>query len=112
MNVLYEQNPDVAYWINLAVTVLLPLVVALVTKATTNPAVKAIILLALAAITSVLTNLLAVQGSENVGPMIVDAVVTFVVAVAAYFGVWRADPLSITSSLRAVGDKSNYGKAA
>ena len=112
MNVLYEQNPDVAYWINLAVTVLLPLVVALVTKATTNPTVKALVLLFLATVTAVLTNLLAVQGSENVGPMIVDAVVTFIVAVAAYFGIWRTDPVGITSTLRAVGTKADYNRAA
>jgi lipopolysaccharide export LptBFGC system permease protein LptF len=113
MNVLYEQNPDVAYWINLAVTVLLPLVVALITKATANPTVKALVLLFLAAVTSVLTNLLAVQGSENVGPMIVDTVVTFIVAVAAYFGIWRTDPAGVTSSLQAVGTtQSDHRRAA
>jgi hypothetical protein len=112
MNVLFTPNPDVAYWITLAVTVLLPLVVALVTKAQSNPTLKAIVLLALSAITAFLSNLLAVDGTTDIGPLIRDTVVTFIVAVAAYFGLWRTDPLTITSSLASVGSRGDVAKAA
>ena len=106
MTILYTPNPSVAYWITLAVTVLLPLIVGVVTKASTNPAVKSVLLLALAAATSVGYNLLAVRGVTDVGPMITDTVATFVIAVATYFGVWRTNPVGVLAAVQNVGVRS------
>ena len=106
MTILFTPNPSVAYWVTLAVTVLLPLIVGVLTQVNTNPSVKAVLLLALAAATSVGYNLLAVRGVTDVGPMITDTVATFVIAVATYFGVWRTNPVGVLAAVQNVGVRS------
>ena len=103
MTILFTPNPSVAYWLTLAVTLLLPLVVGVVTKASTRPAIKSVALMALAAATSVGYNLLAVRGVTDVGPMVTDTVSTFVIAVATYFGVWRTNPVGVLAAAQNVG---------
>ena len=105
MSVMFEPTPNIAYWLTLLVTVLLPIAVGLVTKFSTNSGVKAVLLLAFAAATSIGYNLLAVQGQTDVGPMVTDGIVTFVIAVAAYFGVWKPTTVTAKAQNTLVTDK-------
>jgi len=105
MSIVYEPDPNVAYWLTLVATVLLPILVGLVTKVSTSSTVKAVLLLVLSAVTSVVSNLLAVDGATDVGPMVTDAVVTFVVAVALYFGLWKPTEVTAKAQNTLVADK-------
>ena len=97
MHILYEPNPSVAYWLTLVVTLVLPVAVAVVTKKATNSTLKALLLLALSAATTIISNLLAVDGVTDIGPMITETLSVFFVAVASYFGFWRTDPAGVTT---------------
>ena len=88
-----------AQWLNLAVNVLLPIVVALVTSRAASGSVKAVTLLALSAVSGLLTSWLA--AAEAGAPFDISqagfTVVTgFVVAVAAHFGAWK--PAGVTGA--------------
>jgi hypothetical protein len=102
MQILYEPNPSVAYWLTLVVTLLLPILVAFVTKASTSSAVKSVVLLALSAVTAIGSNLLSVNGATDVGPMVTSVLSTFVIAVASYFGFWRG---TVTPAVQVMGNK-------
>ncbi len=106
MNLIFEPNPTIAYWLTLAVTLLLPLAVGLVTKFSTSAGLKAVLLLLFSAVTAVASNLLAVDGATDVGPMITDTIVTFVIAVATYFGFWRPTEVAAAAQNTLVTDKN------
>ncbi|OZB82750.1 MAG: hypothetical protein B7X41_15885, partial [Microbacterium sp. 14-71-5] len=64
----------------------------LVTKVTTNPAVKAILLAALALATSLLTELgaaLARGETYDIGRGLLLTLPTFLIAVGLHFGLWK-----------------------
>ena len=89
----------------IAVAVVLPLLVGLVTKVTTHPGIQAVILLLLSAITGFLT--LALQAHQtndvtwNWKNAALNAVVTFVIAVASHFGLWK--PTQVARKAQEVG---------
>jgi hypothetical protein len=74
------------YWLNLLISMILPIVVALVTKRFANGQVKAVVLLALSVITGWLTSLQATGGTFELKSAITSTVVSFVAAVAVHFG--------------------------
>lgn len=96
MSILYNPNPSVAYWLTLVVTLLLPILVGLVTKASWSGGLKAVLLLAFSAATAIISNLLAVNGPTDVGPMVTSVITTFVIAVAVHFGFWKPTDVSTT----------------
>lgn len=110
MSILFEPNPSTAYWLTLAVTVLLPLAVGLITKFSTSSGLKAILLLAASAATALCSNLLAVDGTTDVGPLVTDVLTTFVIAVAIHYGFWK--PTEATALAQSVLVKDNQGLAA
>ena len=77
-----------AYWLNVVVGVVLPILVALVTKQFASSAAKSITLVFLTVLGSGL-----VQAQEAGGfiteEAISNSVAQFVIAVAAYYGVWK-----------------------
>ena len=83
-------------WVEILVSVLLPVVVALVTKEVAAPGVKAVALAVLAAAAAV------AQGWIDNGVLtevvLQDAVRNFVVAVATYYGLWK--PVGVTSTIQ------------
>lgn len=99
MSILFDPNPSVAYWLTLVATVLLPILVGVVTKASTSGGVKAVLLLALSAVTSLVSGLLAVDGKTDIGPLVTTTVTTFVIAVAVHYGFWK--PTTVTDSAQA-----------
>jgi hypothetical protein len=80
---------DAAYWYGLAVTFFLPVVVGLVTTRVTHAGWKAVLLLALSAVQSFIVEAAASAPGWNVGDALVLTVVSFAMAVAAHFGLWK-----------------------
>lgn len=95
---------DPAQIISLLVGVVLPLLTGLVTKVATSPAVKAIVLLVLSGVTSVLTDFLAsLNGGAafDLGTALVAALGTFLVGTGMYFGVWK--PTGTAVAMQRIG---------
>jgi len=82
--------------------IFIPILVGLVTKVTTAPLVKSMLLLGLAAISGFLTEFVN-DPSFEWQQALLTSVVTFITGVAFYFGVWT--PTGVTASVQAVGSK-------
>lgn len=100
MTLLFTPNASIATVLTLVVTLLIPLGVGLITKASANPGVKAVVLIVLSAATAIGSNLLAVKGTTDVWPLIQDSVFTAVIAIASYFGVWK--PTTVAPKVNAL----------
>jgi predicted Na+-dependent transporter len=97
-------------WLSLAINVVLPIVVALVTSRVAGGAVKALVLLVLSAISSYLVAILAsVEAGTAVdwSQTTFTALVGLVVAVSTHFGVWK--PTGVTGSDGLVQRKVSAG---
>jgi hypothetical protein len=98
----------------LFINVVLPLLVALVTRSSTPSSVKGVLLLALSAVSVLLTQWYdSAQAGEVIDwkTTLYNAVIAFVIAVASYFGLWR--PTQVRARLQAIGDpKSNVRRVA
>lgn len=78
-----------AYWYGLLITFFLPVLVGLVTTRVTHAGAKAVVLLALSAVESFIVELAAPGPGWNAGDALVLTVVSFVMAVAVHFGLWK-----------------------
>lgn len=97
--------------LSIVVTTLLPIITAWVTTAVASSKVKAIVLAALSAITGFgteLLNALSTGTSYEVFVGLLNAFVVFVVAVAVYFGFWRATtvPAKVNATGGFIGGKA------
>jgi len=86
--------------VNTVVAVVLPILVALVTKEVHSDRTRAFLLLALSAVAGVLNEWLVSTGDFNWPKAIYDAVVIFVVGVAALLGLWK--PSGVNDRAKAV----------
>ncbi len=84
------------YWLTVVVAVLLPALVALVTKQTASGTVKALMLSFLSLLAATLTQILQAGGAFNWQLTLRDFAVTYVIAVCVHFGLLK--PMSITGS--------------
>lgn len=85
------------YWLTLLLSVILPMVVALITKSSASGTVKSVTLLALAAITGTLTAYQQAGGGPlDVKMAIINTVVSFVIAVGIHFGLLKE--INVTGS--------------
>lgn len=103
MDITFDLPP--ALIIGLLVSTILPLLVGLVTRTVTHGGVKAVLLAALAAVTGLLTELLAsVQAgtSYDLGSGLVLALTSFLIAVGLHYGIWK--PTGTAHKLQSVGD--------
>lgn len=94
----------------LVVSVLLPMVVGFTTKASWPSAARAVLLLALATITSLVEQIIAaggINGVAGIGDVLVGALVSFVIAVAMHFGIYKSTGISDTL-IRRTGVKDDY----
>lgn len=86
---------DSAYWLGLAISVVLPVLVGLVTTRVTSPGVKAVLLLALTAATGFLVELAGPHPSGySVGTAVVLWGVSFGAGVLSHFGLWKPTGVS------------------
>jgi len=93
--ILFSPNDQTVAFISLCVTILLPVLVGLVTKASTSGGFKAILLAALSAVTGIGSVLIATDGPVDLYPLFLASVGTFVIAVATYYGLWK--PTTVTA---------------
>ena len=83
---------DPALIITLLISTVLPLLVGLVTKVVTSGAIKAVLLAALALVTSLLVelgNALAAGETYDLGRGLLLALPAFLIAVGMHFGLWK-----------------------
>lgn len=95
---------DWAQMLSFLIGTVLPLLVGLVTNWSTRPAVRAVLLLFLSAVTSVLTELLDALTNHTpfaVWPVVFTALGTFLIGVGMHFGLWK--PTNTSDKLIAVG---------
>lgn len=106
---IYGFRPDLGGLLGLAVTVLLPLAVGLVTTRATGAGVKAALLLFLAAVKSVLEAWLqAINTSVDFDaiPVVYATAVSFGIAVAVHFGLFK--PAGLAAAAQAVGARKPH----
>lgn len=89
--------------VTLIVGVLLPVLVALVTKEITSPKVRALLLLVLSAITAVLNSWLVAPNGFDWAQALWGAVTTFIIGVATLYGLWK--PTGVSDAAKATGVK-------
>lgn len=85
---------DSAYWLGLAISVILPVLVGLVTTRVTHAGIKAVLLLALTALNGFLVELQAGGEGYDLGTAIVLWAVSFGTAVLSHFGLWKPTGVS------------------
>ena len=96
-------DPIRVQYISLLVGVGLPLLVGLVTKASTSPGLKAILLAALAALSGFLNEWAASEDDFMWSTALVTALATFLVAVGSHFGLLK--PTGLTAKAQGVGNR-------
>lgn len=104
-----QPNLDSAYWLGLAVSFVLPVIVGLVTTRVTHPGAKAVILLFLTALNGFLVELGNAGDGYSIGSAVILWAVSFVISVASHFGLWK--PAGVAGKAQDVG-ASNARNAA
>lgn len=84
-----QVNLDKAYWLGLAVSVLLPLLVGLVTTRITQAGIKAVLLIALSTANGFLVEWGAPGPGYDLGTAVVLSLVAFGTGVLMHFGLWK-----------------------
>jgi len=86
---------DSAYWLGLAISVVLPVLVGLVTTRVTHAGTKAVLLLALTALNGFLVELAGPHpDGYDIGTAVVLTLVSFGTAVLSHFGLWKPTGVS------------------
>lgn len=80
---------DRAYWIGLAVSVVLPVLVGLVTTRVTSPGTKGVLLLALSTVDGLLVEIANPGPGVDLGTTAILALVAFGTGVLTHFGLWK-----------------------
>lgn len=96
--------------VGLLVSTVLPILVGLVTKATTHPGVKAILLAGLSAVDGLGSQALAAHShgvDYDLGQGLLLAFTAFIVAVAMHYGLWR--PTTVSAKVQAIGSGGAHG---
>lgn len=84
-----QAHLDKAYWLGLAISVLLPVLVGLVTTRVTNAGLKAVLLLALSSATGLLIEVAHPGAGFDLGTAVLLAGVSFATGVLSHFGLWK-----------------------
>lgn len=109
MNILFTLDP--ALIIQLLVSTVLPLLVGLVTTKFTNGGTKAVLLAALALVTSLLVelgNALAAGVAYDLGAGLLLAIPTFLIAVGMHFGLWKPVGAAAAAQTALVSERRAY----
>jgi hypothetical protein len=93
----YMFDPSWQGVVSLVVAVVLPILVGLLSKASWPGWVRGVLLLFLSAVKSVFESYLGAGDAFDPSRVIMGAAITFMVAVAAYFGVWRGSGVAVAA---------------
>jgi hypothetical protein len=85
---------DTAYWLGLAISVVLPVLVGLVTTRVTSAGAKAVLLLLLTAVNGFLVELSQAGDGYSIGTAVVLWGVSFAIGVLSHFGLYKPVGLS------------------
>lgn len=101
-----DTSPATIQALALVVGVFIPILVALVTKASMHPGLKAGLLAAFSAVTAALTEWLNSPGDNFVwSQFLLTFVETVVVAVAFHYGIWKPTTVTEKAQKALVSDK-------
>lgn len=89
-----DVNLDTAYWLGLAISFVLPVLVGLVTSASIPAGVKAVLHLFLAAVLSFVTEWSQAPDGFDFGTALVLTGLSFVIGVATHFGLYKPTLIS------------------
>jgi hypothetical protein len=95
----YVFSPNVGGLLSLVLTMLLPLLVAIVTTRITSANVKAILLLALVVVKTFIEALISAEQQHidfDAVPFLMNLVLNFIIAVVMHFGLWKPTGVSTT----------------
>lgn len=106
---VYGFAPNLGGLLSLAITIVLPILVGLVTRQSTSAGVKAVLLLALAAIKTILEAWL--QAANTAAdfewvPIVYTTVINFGIAVAVHFGFYKATGVAQAAQNSLVTDRA------
>lgn len=111
---LYGFAPNLGGLVGLLITFVLPLLVAVLTRQSWGAGKKGAVLLALAALKSILEAWLMAANtgvSFEFVPTVYTTVINFMIAVAVHFGLYRGTPLQRAAAARGVTDPATGGDA-
>ena len=112
---VYGFEPNLGGLLSLAITIALPILVGLVTRRSTSAGVKAVLLLALAAVKTVLEAWLqAANTSVDFVwiPVAYTTAINFLIAVALHFGLFKPTGMAGAAQDSLVRDKGVYERVA
>ena len=92
---------DLAYWLGLITSLVLPVLVGLVTTKVTSAAVKAVLLLALSTANGFVVEVANRPAGFHLGTAVILSLVAFGTGVLSHFGFWK--PTGITAAAQALG---------
>ena len=101
---------DLYQWLNVAVSLLLPLLVGLLTKASWNRNLKAVLLLLIAAVSAGLTQVILDGSFDNWKLIAQQTIINWLVAVATHYHVWK--PTGVAEKVADVGVTDDQPEAA
>ncbi|GAA3718359.1 hypothetical protein [Streptomyces tremellae] len=102
---------DLAYWLGLVTSVLLPVLVGLVTTKVTSGGTKAVLLLALSTINGFVVEWANAGDGWSWGTAAVLSLVSFGTGVLSHFGLWK--PTTVSAKVQAARlFRKNVGLAA
>lgn len=100
----YGFTPDLSGALSLAIMVALPILVGLITRASTSAGLKAVLLLGVAAL-KVIIEAWIVAANTGVDfdwfTVVVTTLINFVIAVAVHYGLWK--PTGVTAAAQSTG---------
>lgn len=92
---------DLYQWLNIAVSLVLPLLVGLLTKASWNRNLKAVLLLLLAALGAGVTDLITAGSLDDWTTILQQTLINWLVAVATHYHLWK--PTGVAASVAEIG---------
>ncbi len=112
---VYGFAPNLGGLLSLAITVLLPILVGLITRQSTSAGTKAVLLLALSAVNSVLSAWLQAENTNAVFewiPVVYSTAINFGIAVTLHFGLFKPTGVASAAQNSGVKDQPLSGPAA
>jgi hypothetical protein len=101
---------DTYQWLNVVVSVALPLLVGLLTKQSWNRNLKAVLLLAVAALSAGITDLITAGTFDNWKTILGQTAINWLVAVAVHYHLWK--PTGVSETVADIGVTDTVAKRA
>jgi len=105
---VYGFAPNLGGLLSLAITIILPILVGLVTRQSTSAGAKAVLLLALSAVNAVLSAWLQAENTLAVFewiPVVYSTAINFGIAVTLHFGLFKPTGVASAAQNSAVKDR-------